>query len=62
MEGEGDYLVSLDFLNYHVKLDEKYPPAYVVRRMVNEGILDDGVFYHKIDNNLSATAGYRLKQ
>jgi hypothetical protein len=32
------HLLSLDFLNYHLKLDEKYLPAYVVSRMVDEGI------------------------
>jgi hypothetical protein len=54
-------LLSLEFLNHHLKLDEKYPPAYVVSRMVNEGILEAAVFYNKINNTLSATGGYRLK-
>jgi hypothetical protein len=58
---KGNYLVSLSFLNYHMKLDEKYPPAYVVGRMVDEGILDDGVFYHIKDDKLTITVWYGLK-
>jgi hypothetical protein len=60
-KGNRGDLLSLEFLNFHLKLDDKYPPAYVVSRMVNEGILDAAVFYNKINNTLSATAGYRLK-
>jgi hypothetical protein len=54
--------MSLDFLNESLKLDEKYPPAYVVRRMMDEGILDDRVFYHIRNNTRAMTVGYRLKQ
>ncbi|MFZ0742743.1 MAG: hypothetical protein WAM54_14205 [Nitrososphaeraceae archaeon] len=56
------HLLSLDFLNYHLKLDEKYLPAYVVSRMVDEGILDSGGFYHMRGNEPAMTASYRLKQ
>jgi hypothetical protein len=61
-KGNDSDLLSLDYLNYHLKLDEKYPPAYVARRTIDEGILEHGVFYNKINNQLSATAGYKLKQ
>jgi hypothetical protein len=61
-KGNRGDLLSLEYLNYHLKLDEKYPPAYVARRMIDEGILEDAVFYNKKDNQLSATAGYKLKQ
>ena len=62
-KGRGDYLVSLEYLNYHLKLDEKYPPGYLVHRMVDEGILEMAGFYDKTDNNkLRMTVGYRLKK
>jgi hypothetical protein len=56
------HLLSLDFLNYHLKLDEKYLPAYVVSRMVDEGILDSGGFYHMRDNKPAMAVGYSLKK
>ncbi|HEU4823072.1 MAG TPA: hypothetical protein VFS97_06570 [Nitrososphaeraceae archaeon] len=60
---KGDYLMSLSYLNDRLKLDEKYPPAYVVSRMVDEGILDNGAFYYIDSNNKRAmTVGYKLKQ
>jgi hypothetical protein len=60
---KGDYLISLSCLNVHLKLDEKYPPAYVIGRMEDEGILDNGAFYYIDSNNRpKMTIGYRLKQ
>ena len=58
---KGNYLMSLSYLNDVANLDEIYPPAYVVNRMVGEGILDDGVIYHIRDDMLTMTVGYRLK-
>jgi hypothetical protein len=56
-----DTLMSLS-LNDFLKLDENLPPAYVVGRMMNEGILDNGAFYHiKSNNKRVMTVGYRLK-
>jgi hypothetical protein len=40
-----DVLMSISYLIYPVKLDKYYPPAYVVGRMIDEGILDTGAFY-----------------
>jgi hypothetical protein len=58
-----DTLMSLSYLNDFLKLDENLPPAYVVGRMMNEGILDNGAFYHINSNNKRAmTVGYRLKR
>jgi hypothetical protein len=60
---EQGVLMSLSYLNYHLKLDEYYPPAYVIGRKEKEGILKMGGFYDKTDNNkLVMTAGYRLKR
>jgi hypothetical protein len=54
--------MSLSYLNDFLKLDENLPPAYVVGRMMNEGILDNGAFYHiKSNNKRVMTVGYRLK-
>ena len=54
-------LMSLSYLNDFLKLDENLPPAYVVGRMMNEGILDNGAFYHLNSNNKRViTVGYRL--
>ena len=56
-----DVLMSLSYLNDLLKLDENLPPAYVVGRMMNEGILDNGAFYHLNSNNKRViTVGYRL--
>ena len=56
-------LMSLSYLNDFLKLDENLPPAYVVGRMMNEGILDNGAFYHMNSNNKRVmTVGYRLKR
>jgi hypothetical protein len=53
--------MSLSCLNDFLKLDENLPPAYVVGRMMNEGILDNGVFYKINSNNRRVmTVGYRL--
>ena len=58
-----DALMSLSYLNDFLKLDENLPPAYVVGRMMNEGILDNGAFYHMNSNNKRVmTVGYRLKR
>ena len=58
-----DTLMSLSYLNDFLKLDEKLPPAYVVGRMMNEGILDNGAFYSMNSNNKRImTVGYRLKR
>ncbi|HEX7208008.1 MAG TPA: hypothetical protein VF233_07470 [Nitrososphaeraceae archaeon] len=46
-----DVLMSLSYLNDFLKLDANLPPAYVVGRMINEGILDNGAFYHLNSNN-----------
>jgi hypothetical protein len=43
-----DAFMSLSYLNDFLKLDENLPRAYVVGRMMNEGILDSGAFYHII--------------
>lgn len=59
---KGDYLMSLSCFNDFLKLDEYHPPAYVVGRMMYEGILDDGEIYHIRDNKRVMTVGYRLKQ
>jgi hypothetical protein len=57
------HLLSLSYLNYHLKLDEKYPRAYVVGRMVDEGILEMSGFYDKTDDSkLRMTVGYKLIQ
>jgi hypothetical protein len=56
-----DIFMSLSCLNDFLKLDENLPPAYVVGRMMNEGILDNGVFYKINSNNRRVmTVGYRL--
>ena len=56
-----DYLMSLSYLNDCLKLDAKYPPAYVVGRMENDGILGNGAFYYIDSNNRpKMTIGYRL--
>ena len=56
-----DVLMSLSYLNDFLKLDENLLPAYVVGRMMNEGILDNGAFYHLNSNNKRViTVGYRL--
>ncbi len=58
-----DTLMSLSYLNDFLELDENLPPAYVVGRMMNEGILDNGVFYYINSNNRRVmTVGYRLKR
>ena len=58
-----DTLMSLSYLNDFLKLDESLPPAYVVGRMMNEGILDNGAFYSINSNNKRVmTVGYRLKR
>jgi hypothetical protein len=54
--------VSLSFLHDYLDLDENLLPAYVVGRMVDEGIVDKGAFYHMRDNKRVMTIGYRLKQ
>jgi hypothetical protein len=46
-----DVLLSLSCLNYHLKLDEYYPPGYVIGRKEDEGIIENGAFYDKTDNN-----------
>jgi hypothetical protein len=62
IKGE-EALMSLSYLNDFLKLDENLPPAYVVGRMINEGILDNGAFYHMNSNNKRVmTVGYRLKR
>ncbi|MGA6923267.1 MAG: hypothetical protein WBY22_10105 [Nitrososphaeraceae archaeon] len=52
--------MSLSYLNYQLKLDENLPPAYVIGRMEDEGILENGAFYDVNDNNnkLVMTVGY----
>jgi hypothetical protein len=57
-----DTLMSLSYLNDCLKLDEKYPPAYVVGRMQDEGILDNGAFYDINDKKRVVSVGYRLKR
>ena len=58
-----DTLMSISYLNDFLKLDENLPPAYVVGRMMNEGILDNGAFYSINSNNRRVmTVGYRLKR
>jgi hypothetical protein len=58
-----DVFTSLSYLNDFLRLDESLPAAYVVGRMMNEGILDNGAFYHINSNNKRAmTVGYRLKR
>jgi hypothetical protein len=58
-----DAFMSLSYLNDFLDLDENLPPAYVVGRMMNEGILDNGVFYYINSNNRRVmTVGYRLKR
>jgi hypothetical protein len=55
--------MSLSHLNDRLKLDENLPPAYVIGRMMDEGILDNGAFYDINSNNKRMiTIGYRLKQ
>ena len=56
--------MSLSYLNHQLKLDENLPPAYVIGRMEDEGILESGAFYDVNDNNnkLVMTVGYRLKR
>jgi hypothetical protein len=55
--------MNLSYLNDFLKLDENLLPAYVVGRMMNEGILDNGAFYHMNGNNKRVmTIGYRLKR
>jgi hypothetical protein len=57
-----DTLMSLSYFDF-LKLDENLPPAYVVSRMMNEGILDNGAFYHiNSDNKRVMAVGYRLKR
>jgi hypothetical protein len=61
--GDPDAFMSLSNLNDSLKLDENLPPAYVVGRMMDEGILDNGAFYDINSNNKrDTTIGYRLKQ
>jgi hypothetical protein len=61
-KGEGA-LMSLLHLNDRLKLDGNLPPAYVVGRVMDEGILDNGAFYDINSNNKRMiTIGYRLKQ
>ena len=56
-------LMSLSYLNDFLKLDENLPPAYVVGRMMIEGILDNGAFYHiNSDNKRVMAVGYRLER
>ena len=58
-----DTLMSLSYLNDFLNLDEILPRAYVVGRMMNEGILDNGAFYYINGNNKRVmTVGYRLKR
>jgi hypothetical protein len=58
-----DAFMSLSYLNDFLDLDENLPPAYVVGRMMNEGILDNGAFYYINSNNRRVmTVGYRLKR
>ncbi|HEU4822260.1 MAG TPA: hypothetical protein VFS97_02435 [Nitrososphaeraceae archaeon] len=58
-----DAFVSLPCLNDSLKLDENLPPAYLVGRMMDEGILDNGAFYDINSNNKrNMTIGYRLKR
>ena len=58
-----DALMSLSYLNDFLKLDENLLPAYVVGRMMNEGILDNGAFYYLNSNNKRVmTVGYRLNR
>ena len=58
-----DTLMSLSYLNDFLKLDENLLPAYVVGRMMNEGILDNGAFYYLNSNNKRVmTVGYRLNR
>ncbi|HZA69239.1 MAG TPA: hypothetical protein VE548_06010 [Nitrososphaeraceae archaeon] len=52
--------MSLSFLDDQLKLDEYHPPAYMVGRMMDEGILDDGAFYHIRDNKRAMTVGTGL--
>jgi hypothetical protein len=60
---KGDYyLMGLSYLVDSLKLDEYHPPAYVVSRMADEGILEHGAIYHIRDNKRVMTVGYRLKQ
>jgi hypothetical protein len=55
--------MNLSYLNDFLKLDENLPPAYVVGRMMNEDILDNGAYYHMNGNNKRVmTVGYRLKR
>ncbi len=55
--------MSLSYLNDFLKLDENLSPAYVVGRMMNEGILDNGAFYYiNSINERVMTVGYRLKR
>ena len=56
-------LMSLSYLNDFLKLDKNLLPAYVVGRMMNEGILDNGAFYYLNSNNKRVmTVGYRLNR
>jgi hypothetical protein len=58
-----DVLMSLSYLNDLLKLDENLLPAYVLCRIMDEGILDNGAFYHINSNNKRVmTVGYRLKR
>ena len=58
-----DAFMSLSYLIDLLKLDENLPPAYVMGRMMDEGILDNGAFYDINDNNKRVmTVGYRLKR
>ena len=58
-----DALMSLSYLNDFLKLDENLLPAYVVGRMMNEGILDNRAFYYLNSNNKRVmTVGYRLNR
>jgi hypothetical protein len=57
-----DAFMSLSYLNDFLKSDENLPLAYVVGRMMNEGILDNEAFYHINSNKKRVmTVGYRLK-
>ena len=48
---EKDVLKGLSYLIKQLKLDENISPAYVVGRMENEGILENGAFYDVTDDN-----------
>ena len=57
-----DPFMNLSYLNDFLKLVENLPPACVVGRMMNEGILENGAFYHINNNNKRETAGDSAQQ